>query len=867
MALERFLRERRCGKDDGYTHLSLEPSGKYKIGKDEIELLYELVEKEEQPRHILESRTWQKSGPLLIDLDFKYEDNEKYYERRYNEEEINKFIDLIHTTIVYFFGTSQLEEIEYVISEKPKPTIEKGKYVKDGIHIYGRGLIMSYEDQYKLRQYAIQKNFLQDSFNMDDVKNSPDDVYDKSVISTNSWYLLGCSKPGREPYLPTKSLMIDEENELIMRRVEKEFYAIKDLSIQGDFDKHVINCLNEKREEWKTINEIVKTKTNGKNSIMPKNEIIELPDSVSQVKTEIPYSEMTGGKPAFIESIEALEKLVSIWSRERAIEYEKWRNAIFCISSCGKLAGEIEKARKIAHEFSKGPKYDKIAVDKVFNSESKGTLNFIVAHQWARMDNLPIYMSSGFSVWWKIPWGHFTLAREFYGLFPEKFLLHRNHWYMYNGVYWKKESETKNESKTIKKWISTKLYDILYEQIKCHRDSMESTIYQRKLMELNQLLSKPFKDSVLSELGQFYENNDIKFDTRPELFAFNNKIFNLDKYEWETPLPDMYISITCGYDWKDVAELEIRNMENWIGELFDSVEKKEYLLSYLASCLYRYNREEKIHFFLGRGRNGKGTLKELMNGALGNYGSKIDIAYFTTPDKSCGSANAHVYGLKDLRTVWIDEAETDGNIVGKFSTGRVKALTGRDAIKVRDLWNNKEVTFEMGHIIALVNEMPLFTSYDFALKTRIVCIRFPYSFMPSEDYNPDDPTHRKQDPKINETVLNNRNAFIALLLKWYKKYNDSGLIKPECIIEETKIVTDAMDEIGSWLRQNLIFESGTKIPVVIIHNRFLEDNQENQLNISLNEFSKRLKRLYDVGRCRANDEYNQCSRIINYKLK
>jgi phage/plasmid-associated DNA primase len=92
--------------------------------------------------------------------------------------------------------------------------------------------------------------------------------------------------------------------------------------------------------------------------------------------------------------------------------------------------------------------------------------------------------------------------------------------------------------------------------------------------------------------------------------------------------------------------------------------------------------------------------------------------------------------------------------------------------------------FEAGHFVALVNEMPGFTSFDFALLTRLVCIRFPYVFMPAGEFRADDPTHRKQDPRIKERVVERRNVFAGLLLKWYGRYDKEGLVVPPCIAED-----------------------------------------------------------------------------------
>jgi phage/plasmid-associated DNA primase len=875
-ALRRFLNAHRATTN--HTHLSISPGGKYAVDEAELPTLYDLVTKEKGPVHLLETRDGLTAGPLLIDLDFEYPDLPRFHTRQYTTDQVTRFVEFIHTAVVRFFGSQ--DSVEYVVSEKDAPTIESGKRVKDGLHILGKGLQLSYTDQHKLRFYALEKQFLENSFDMEYVKNTSESVYDKSVVSTNAWYLLGCSKPDRTPYMPTLSY-IDDEGELVRRRVEPSMYTIADLSIRRPHETP-ISAIHE-LDVWGDICS-PKEKVKDKRPVSKKSEIeaapvntfvfSHSPDSVSEAgKSAVPLSDITGGRPAFIQSFETLVQLVGLWDPKRADHYAGWRNCVFCIAACGKACGAKDGARSLAHQFVMNARgvdsYSEDKVNRTFDSEKRDTLGFIVAHQWARTDNLAKYLSSGFAVWWKTPWAHFTVAREFYGMFPDSFLLVGGIWYVYNGVYWSPDSDSvKGDSKTIKKWLSTKLFDILYEQIKTQRDSMDGTEYQKKLTQLNLLYNKSFKNDVLSELGQFYAMPGVKFNQHPGLLAFENRVYDLSVGEFVDPSPDMYISMTVGYAYEDVGEREIDAMEAWVGELFDSVEKKDYVLKMLASCLYRHNREEKAHFLLGRGRNGKGTLKELMNAALGVYSGKMDLSYFTQPDKHCGAANPHLYNLKDSRVIWCDEAETDGRVVGKFSTGKLKSLTGRDKLKARPLYSCDEAEFEAGHLIALVNEMPGFTSFDFALLTRLVCIRFPYVFMPPGEFRSDDPTHRRQDPRIKERVLEKRMTFMALLLRWYKRYDTEGLCMVDCIKRETQGITDELDAVGGWARVTLGFKAGERTPVQIVYRRYVEDMDAAEKDrVGLEEFSKRIRRCYDVKTCRHADEYANCARIIGYRIK
>ena len=868
--LRKFLTAHRATTN--CTHLSM-TGGKYCVPDEELHALYDLVASEPSPKHYLETHVNRTAGPLLIDLDFEYPDESRFHTRQYTVDEVGAFVESIHEAVVHFFGPR--EDVEYVVSEKPAPTVEAGKRVKDGIHVIGRNLILSYKDQLQLRLYALEKHFLQTSFDTTHVRNEMASVYDKSVIETGNWFLLGCSKPDRDPYGPTWSYLVDE-GEVVRRKAPA--YSVADLSIR--VGEEALVALPASLSELVGLSEVkggkakrgaTATATTVVRSV--EENVLLLRDSVSEVgRSVVPLSDVTGGRPSFVQTLDALTRLVDLWSPTRAADYVGWRNSIFCIATCAKQCGAVEAGLALAHAFVlKTPgaeRYDPSKVDAVYRAEKRGTLGFIVAHQWARADNLAAYMASGFSVWWKTPWAHFTVAREFYGFFPDTFLLVSGIWYVYNGVTWTPDSDSvKGDSKTLKKWLSTKLFDLLYEQIKTQRDAMDGVDYQKKLGQLNLLYNKSFKNDVLSELGQFYSASGVRFNQRPELLAFQNRVFDLNACEWIEPAPDMYLSMTVGYDYEEVGDAEIDAMEAWVGELFDSREKTDYVLKVLASCLYRNNREERAHFLLGRGRNGKGTIKEMMSAALGAYAGKMDLSYFTQSDKHCGAANPHLYNLKDSRVIWCDEAETDGRVVGRFSTGKLKSLTGRDKIKARPLYSGEEAEFEAGHLVALVNEMPGFTSFDFALLTRLVCVRFPYVFMPAGEYNAADPTHRLQDPRIKERVCERRMVFMALLLRWYRRYNTEGLDVPACVRAETSAVTDELDSVGAWARGALEFKVGARTPLRTVHAAYIEACETEERDyVGLDEFGKRMKKCFETKNCRGKDDPTMCARIISYDL-
>jgi hypothetical protein len=85
---------------------------------------------------------------------------------------------------------------------------------------------------------------------------------------------------------------------------------------------------------------------------------------------------------------------------------------------------------------------------------------------------------------------------------------------------------------------------------------------------------------------------------------------------------------------------------------------------------------------------------------------------------------------------------------------------------------------------------------------------------------------------------------------------------------ETRVVTDELDVVGGWARVALEFKCGERTPVQIVYRRYVTEMEaEDKDHVGLDEFSKRIKRCYEVKQARHNDEFNVCARIMSYKLK
>jgi phage/plasmid-associated DNA primase len=82
------------------------------------------------------------------------------------------------------------------------------------------------------------------------------------------------------------------------------------------------------------------------------------------------------------------------------------------------------------------------------------------------------------------------------------------------------------------------------------------------------------RKSVIEDIIMFNTNNDIKFNTNPYLFAFNNCVFDLKQMKFVNSDPRFYITQTTGYDYIPSTKIERAELMTIIDSIFPKVDIK-----------------------------------------------------------------------------------------------------------------------------------------------------------------------------------------------------------------------------------------------------------------------------------------------------
>lgn len=483
----------------------------------------------------------------------------------------------------------------------------------------------------------------------------------------------------------------------------------------------------------------------------------------------------------------------------------------------------------------RGDGYDKMGNEKVWEEcckmKDKPTFKALgigSLMMWAKEDNLALYDSvfnkKGID-WNRLTHYTFALALEQKLLQDVKGLVKKSKivftgktkemtGYIFNGTYWK---ELGIHNTDIKKVHFAEMYsEYLSEflKVKGHYTPERQISILGAISSLDNVAQR---NMILEALKTERYVDKIDWNTKKHLFAFDDCIFDLDQGKFVEPNPEDYISWTCGYSYgditKDYKEKQEAFKKDYLHVVFDNADLERYVLNKLSSFLKQENPEEKAYFWLGKGRNSKGTLTKFLMNAMGQYFGELKLGFYTNYDKGEDSPNNNLFELRYARvcnTSEVGEDNIDPNKAQRFLTQKFKTATGGDQMTARQPHQKEQIKFVLGHILIQTNLMPTIVGIEkeenISLRERVVIIPFPFSFVDDAELIKKDPKlYKKRDNKVKDMMDDPemKLAFIRLLLDNYKNYKKDGLVEPVVIKQEKQKYFKESDVLGKWFESNI----------------------------------------------------------------
>lgn len=431
-------------------------------------------------------------------------------------------------------------------------------------------------------------------------------------------------------------------------------------------------------------------------------------------------------------------------------------------------------------------------------------------------------------------------------LFKDRFLFNKSsdEWLSWEGHHWERDIMAKAKASVenvAQEYLSeaSRIVGRIGEAIeKKDRDT------QSKLQDVQEIIYKRV-GRLRSERGRA---NTLKFahtnisnqiaikgdelDINPWLLACKNGVIDLRTGELRPGRPDDLISKASPVEYLGI-DTPAPNWEAFLKQILiiiefppdksDPIIKEhpplvDYVQRLFGYGLTGFTLEHFLPILFGQGRNGKGVLVETISSILGNYMGPIQAEMLLDQGRVKNSAgpSPDIMALRGLRIAFASETDQGR----RFSTSRVKWLTGGDTLKGRYPHDKYETEFNPTHTLFLMtNSKPDVSDDDFAFWERVHLIPFALSFV---ERKPEKFNERPADKHLGQKLLAEAPGILASLVRGCLEWQRIGLSPPPVVIDATREYRRDEDLLGHFMNECCYEDPGTETTAKELYARFGE---------------------------------------------
>ena len=766
-------------------------------------------------------------SPLRVDIDFRFTipddksglyssqssnsslNNNRKYERLYNDDNIYKIVDSYFNIIAKYLNIADEDKIAYVM-EKPNPVEFRNK-LKDGIHIIFPNIIIANNAQHFIRRKII--DICDIIFKDLPICNDYESIIDKAIIDINCWQMYGSKKPDCDTYRVSSIYKyINDKTEKVEynlnARDEIKFIKLFSMRKKVNYD---INCI---KEEY--ITEI----TQYSKHILP-----ALDQKLkSKVQNNILGKALNNDKRYVSEDeLIFIKKLVNeCLSTSRADNYTDWINLGWVLRNIDyRLLETWVDFSKISSVYIEGEcqlLWDKMRKDNM----GIGTLRW-----WAKQDNLTKYNevvnksiirlidealgSDG---------SHFDIACVVYAIFKDEFkAITKDNWYKYDREKhkWVRAREGLELRKILSVDICKKFMERSLHYAEHCEDPIMKTINEEKSKKCiniaKQLKNASFKDSIMKECRTLFIDDKFEelLDSRSHLSGFENGVYDLKLHIFRDGMPDDYILLSTKNNYiKYNSELfEIGEINDFFAKIFTNKNLRNYVMDILSCIIDGSISQERFYIFTGQGSNGKSKLLDLIQKAIGEYYCILPIALLTQKRAASNAAQSELERTKGRRFAVMQEPSENE----RLNIGLMKELSGQDRILVRTLFKEPYEFKPQFKMILTCNELPEVPSDDGGTWRRIKVCNFSSRFCENPVANKNE---FHMDLELTDKFDKWKEVFISMMIERHKHINPSSIIEPSEVRIATESYKQNNDIIGQFINEKIIIDEEIREPRVTI---------------------------------------------------
>lgn len=231
-------------------------------------------------------------------------------------------------------------------------------------------------------------------------------------------------------------------------------------------------------------------------------------------------------------------------------------------------------------------------------------------------------------------------------------------------------------------------------------------------------------------------------------------------------------------------------------------EKKQYLKKIFGYCLTTNHDDRKIYMHVGCGSNGKTSMDECFQKALGPFHKNVRSGFLVDQERNSGNASPDLMGLMVARFGSLNETHREK----KVDSCRLKLVADGGTLSGRQLYEEEKNFNLFCKMMVWSNYMlKLPPSQDIALEDRIVAISYTMRFVPDPD--PNKPHEALKQPCVVAALKDDSDAVgtwlcqgAMLALQDIKKHG--SIVIPPVIHKETKDELDKQNVLASFLKSS-----------------------------------------------------------------
>ncbi len=408
---------------------------------------------------------------------------------------------------------------------------------------------------------------------------------------------------------------------------------------------------------------------------------------------------------------------------------------------------------------------------------------------------------------------HYDVSMVIYSLYKNTYrvdCIKNPDWYKFDGIRMKKSCD-------INLVISTKVCD-LYKKF---YNAIDDTNHKKTILAIiKNLKDIGFKSSIMKQLVIVFHENDPKFyeklDSNEKLLGFENGVFDFNTNKFRQGKLEDYLTFTTGYNYipYDPDHEYSIAIHKMLSQILPESHILKYTLLVLAKALCAII-DEKFYIWSGiSAANGKSTLINFLEYALGDYIVSIDAGMFTTKRGNPSNASPDITRLRGRRIFNVQELESNEKILA----GKLKQMSGGDTMIGRALHKDFISFKSQGSIIMVSNQLPEIDGSDAGIWRRLRVTEFNSRFLINP--NPDIPTEFKCDLNMKVNLKKWKQHFMALLIHMYSEYLENGIQEPEEVKMATNVYKNDNDMFKDFFELCFIKDKKSFVSINEVYSRF-----------------------------------------------